>query len=86
MCYVYILKCNDNTLYTGWTNNLKKRINSHNSGKGSKYTRSRIPVKYVYTFKCDDKIQAMKFEYKIKQIPRYKKIDLINKKINIDNI
>ena len=46
--YVYILECSDNTLYTGWTTDLKKRISAHNSGKGAKYTKSRLPVKLVY--------------------------------------
>ncbi|NSJ92965.1 GIY-YIG nuclease family protein, partial [Coprococcus sp. MSK.21.13] len=48
MCYVYILQCNDNTLYTGWTNNLEKRIDTHSKGKASKYTRARLPIKLVY--------------------------------------
>ena len=48
MNYVYILKCSDNTLYTGWTTSLEKRIKAHNSGKGAKYTRARLPVEIVY--------------------------------------
>ena len=48
MNYVYILSCSDNTLYTGWTNDLERRINVHSSGKGAKYTRGRLPVKLVY--------------------------------------
>ena len=46
--YTYIVKCSDNTLYTGWTNNLEKRIKTHNAGKGAKYTKSRLPVTLVY--------------------------------------
>lgn len=54
--YVYILECSDNTLYTGWTTDLKKRISAHNSGKGAKYTKSRLPVKLVYfeSFSVED--------------------------------
>lgn len=79
MCYVYILKCSDNTLYTGWTNNLEKRIACHNKGKGAKYTRCRLPVKLVYFEILKDKSSALKREYEIKQLPRYKKNQLINK-------
>ena len=46
--YTYIVKCSDETLYTGWTNNLKKRLEAHNSGKGAKYTKNRRPVELVY--------------------------------------
>lgn len=77
MCYVYILKCADDTLYTGWTNNLEKRIATHNSGKGAKYTRNRLPVELAYFETFDDKSSALKREYAIKKLPRYKKLDLI---------
>ena len=80
MCYVYILKCSDNTLYTGWTNNLEKRIATHKSGKGAKYTRNRLPVELAYFETFEDKSSALKREYAIKQLPRYKKLDLINSK------
>ena len=80
MCYVYILKCSDNTLYTGWTNNLEKRIATHNSGKVAKYTRNRLPVELAYFETFEDKSSALKREYAIKQLPRYKKLDLINSK------
>lgn len=77
MYYVYIVKCNDDTYYTGWTNNLEKRLDAHNSGKGAKYTKYRRPVEYVFTHKCIDKIEAMQYEYKIKQFTRTKKTKLI---------
>ncbi|WP_312668284.1 GIY-YIG nuclease family protein [Tissierella praeacuta] len=77
MCYVYILQCNDNTLYTGWTINLDKRIFMHNSGKASKYTRSRLPVQLVYFEKFNNKIDAQKREYAIKQFSRQQKLKLI---------
>lgn len=79
MCYIYILKCSDDTLYTGWTNNLDKRLETHSKGKGAKYTRARLPVKLVYWEKYDNKISAQKREYEIKQMSRKKKLELINK-------
>lgn len=79
MCYVYILECSDKTLYTGWTNNLHKRIEVHSKGKGAKYTRCRLPVKLVYFEEYDDKVSAQKREYAIKQLSRIQKLDLINK-------
>ena len=77
MNYVYILKCSDNTLYTGWTNSLEKRLKVHNSGKGAKYTKARLPVELVYYEEYEDKIEAMKREYEIKQLTRIKKLKLI---------
>ena len=75
--YVYILKCADGSLYTGWTNDLKRRISSHNAGKGAKYTRFRLPVTLVYCEKWDTKELAMKREYEIKHMSRKKKMQLI---------
>lgn len=80
MCYVYILQCADNTLYTGWTNNLNKRLEAHLSGKGAKYTRCRLPVKLVYFEEFQDKISAQKREYRIKQLTRKEKLILIKGK------
>lgn len=77
MNYVYILRCNDDSLYTGWTNNLEKRIKAHSDGKGAKYTRSRVPVELVYFEVFEDKIEAMKREYAIKQLKRKEKLELI---------
>ena len=79
MNYTYILKCKDNTLYTGWTNNLEKRIASHNQGTGAKYTRNRRPVELVYYEAFDTKEAAMRREYEIKQMSRNQKIALIDK-------
>jgi len=81
MCYVYILECSDNTLYTGWTNNLDKRINAHIQGKASKYTRARLPVKIVYIERFNDKISAQKRECEIKQMTRAEKIKLIESQL-----
>ncbi len=72
--HVYILKCADNTLYTGITNNLDKRIQQHNEGKGAKYTRGRGPVALVKSFECLSKGEALKLEYHIKQLPAKEKL------------
>lgn len=77
MNYTYILKCRDGTLYTGWTNNLEKRIAAHNSGKGAKYTRARKPVRLVYYEIFEEKEEAMKREYAIKHMSRKEKEKLI---------
>lgn len=75
--YTYIVKCSDGTLYTGWTKDLNKRLEAHNTGKGAKYTRTRRPVKLVY-FECfETKEEAMRREYEIKQFSREEKLRLI---------
>ena len=76
--YVYILKCADGTLYTGYTTDPERRIKVHNTGKGAKYTRSRRPVELIYIEKFDDKIEAQRREYAIKQLTRAEKENLIN--------
>lgn len=80
MNYVYIVKCSDGTLYTGWTNNLEKRIKAHNDGKGAKYTRGRGPIELVYFEEFEEKVKAMKREYEIKKLNRVSKEKLISKK------
>ena len=65
MNYTYILKCRDETLYTGWTNDIEKRLEAHNAGKGAKYTRSRRPVELVYLEQFETKEEAMRREYAI---------------------
>ena len=76
--YVYILECSDKTLYTGWTSNLEKRIQEHNDGKnGAKYTRTRRPVRLVYTETCSCLSEALKREAKIKRMSRLGKLELI---------
>ena len=77
MNYTYIVECKDGTLYTGWTNNLEKRIADHNSGKGAKYTRARKPVTLVYYETFEAKEEAMKREYAIKHMSRKEKEKLI---------
>ncbi len=68
--YTYMVVCKDCTLYTGYTNDLVRRMRKHNSGKGAKYTRSRLPVRLVYWEKYASKQQAMQREYAIKQWTR----------------
>jgi len=75
--YVYILRCSDGSLYTGWTNNLTERINAHNNGTASKCTRARLPVELVYSELCESKSAAMKREFEIKKFTRAKKEKLI---------
>jgi putative endonuclease len=75
--YVYILLCKDQTLYTGWTNDLEARIIAHNTGGGAKYTKMRLPVKLVYSEILDTKSDALKREYEIKKLKKIKKIELI---------
>jgi putative endonuclease len=78
--YVYIIKCADKTLYTGFTNDLEKRVKTHNEGKAAaKYTRARRPVDLVYYEKFRTKSQAFKREWKIKQLRRSQKLALLNR-------
>lgn len=77
MNYTYIVKCRDMTLYTGWTTDLDKRMEAHNSGNGAKYTRSRKPVKLVYFESFETKQEAMRREWEIKQLTRKEKLLLI---------
>lgn len=77
MNYTYIVRCKDDTLYCGWTNNLEKRMESHNAGIGAKYTRSRHPVTLVYYETFETKAEAMRREYAIKQLSRKEKLELI---------
>ena len=80
MNYTYIVECNDGTFYTGWTNNIEKRLTAHNTGQGAKYTKSRRPVKLVYTEEFETKEEAMSRECAIKRLSRAQKIILINTK------
>ncbi|HUW25596.1 MAG TPA: GIY-YIG nuclease family protein [Gallionella sp.] len=73
----YILSCADDTLYTGITNDLEKRLAAHNAGTAARYTRGRSPVSLVYTEACADKSVALKREMKIKRLSRSGKLALI---------
>jgi len=76
MWYVYLLECVDGTLYCGITTDIHRRLSEHNSGVGSKYTRSRRPVKLRALFEAKDRSEASKEEYRIKQLPRSEKLKL----------
>ena len=77
MNHIYIIECEDGTLYTGWTNNLEKRFAEHCAGKGAKYTRSHKTKAIVYEESFDTPQAAMAREYQIKRMSRKKKLDLI---------
>ena len=79
MNYVYMIRCKDGSLYTGWTNNLEKRFRNHCKGKGAKYTRGRGPLELVYYEVFEDKGEAMRREYEIKQLKKSEKEKLIEK-------
>lgn len=73
MHYIYILKCKDNTYYTGYTTDVNKRVKTHNSGKGAKYTRGRTPVTLMHQEEFNDKGDAMRREIQIKKMKRQDK-------------
>lgn len=75
--FVYILRCSDGTLYTGMTDDVARRAQVHNAGKGAKYTRSRTPVEVVYSEECESYSAALKREYAIKGLTRQQKLNLI---------
>ena len=77
MNYVYILRCGDGSLYTGWTNDLEKRVKAHSSGRGAKYTRTHLPVELVYSEQLDTKEAAMSREWHIKRLSHAEKLRLI---------
>ncbi len=76
--YIYILRCKDGSLYTGWTTDVAKRVAQHNLGKGAKYTRGRLPVELIYSEKFSSKKKAMQREYEIKLLPREEKLRLLD--------
>ena len=77
MNYTYILRCRGGVLYTGWTNDLEKRIKTHQAGKGGKFTRAHLPVELVYYERLDTKEEAMRREVEIKNLTREEKLRLI---------
>ncbi len=77
--YTYILRCGDGSLKAGWTNDLQHRLAVHQSGKGGRYTRTRLPVELVYYEYFDTKSEAMHREWEIKQLAREEKLKLIEK-------
>ena len=77
--YAYMLRCADNTIYSGYTTDVYRREKVHNSGKGAKYTRNRLPVKLEYFEEFDNKIDAMKREYAFKQYTHKEKEEIIKR-------
>ena len=75
--YAYMLRCSDGSIYSGYTTDLHRREKVHNSGKGAKYTRTRLPVKLVYFEEFDNKIDSMKREYAFKQLTHKEKEEII---------
>lgn len=75
--FTYILRCADGSLYTGWTNDLQRRLTAHNTGRGAKYTRARRPVTLVYWETFPTKPAAMRREWAIKHLTRMEKLALI---------
>ena len=78
MWHIYILRCNDGTLYTGTTTDINRRLKEHNTRKGGAYTRARLPVKLVYKERCRTRSKALKREAQIKSLTRAKKLALIS--------
>ena len=76
--YIYIVECKDGTFYTGYTTDVKRRLEEHNSGIGAKYTRGRYPVELKYQESFESRSQAQKREYQIKKLPRSQKEELFN--------
>ena len=77
MPFVYIVRCADNTFYTGWAVDVTLRVKTHNAGRGAKYTRARLPVKLVYSEELATRLEAMRRERTIKRYPRAKKLALV---------
>ncbi|MBR4026932.1 MAG: GIY-YIG nuclease family protein [Lachnospiraceae bacterium] len=78
--YTYMVRCKDNSLYIGWTNDLEKRIKAHNEGKGAKYTRPRRPVELVYYEAFATKQEAMSREYHLKKLNHRQREQLVQNK------
>lgn len=83
MWFVYILLCEDGSLYTGYSNNIEQRFSDHKNGKGGHYTRSHKPIKLVYQENCGTKSEALKKESQIKSWTRKKKISVLNLNLRI---
>lgn len=84
MWYVYILRCGDDTLYTGITTDLQRRVHEHNNSlKAAKYTRIRRPLELIYFESCEDKSSASKREHEIKQLSRVEKLFLVSSALNL---
>lgn len=82
---MYVVSCSDGTLYTGYTNNLEKRLATHNAGKGAKYTRVRLPVSCIYYEEFETKHEAMSAEYHFKRLTRQQKLNYIEERGRTDD-
>lgn len=82
----YVLECSDGSYYAGYTNDLEKRIRTHNEGKGAKYTRAKLPVRLVYQESYETKPEAMRAEYRFKQLARAAKERYMGKGLSSDEI
>lgn len=79
--YTYLLLCADDTLYCGWTTDPPQRLACHNAGKGAKYTRVRLPVRLVAQWQFDSKVEAMRYEARVKRLSRKQKLALIQSQL-----
>jgi len=86
MYYVYMLRCADQSIYTGTASDVEKRYSAHISGRGAKYTKSHPPIRIDAVFECNDKAEALRLEYKIKRLARAKKEMLINKTASLEDL
>lgn len=84
--FVYMLECSDLTIYTGITNDLENRIKVHNSGKGAKYVKTRLPVKLLWFIESKNRSEASKLEIKIKKLSRIQKINIIENKKEVSDL
>ena len=75
--WVYVLRCRDGSLYTGWTNDLERRVAMHSAGKASRYTASRLPIELAAAWAMPDRGSAMREEIRIKRLPRAQKLALV---------
>lgn len=76
--FVYLLRCADDTIYTGWTYDVARRVQAHQDGRGARYTRTRRPVALIYRERCASRRAAMQREIAIKQMPRARKLRIVN--------
>lgn len=77
--YTYLLRCGDGSLYTGWTNNLEKRVAAHSAGRGAKYTKTHLPVELAYYEEFETQHEAMQREAAIKRLTKQEKEELVKK-------
>ena len=78
MAFVYLLRCADDSLYCGWTDDVERRLAAHRAGKASRYTRSRLPVELAWAIEVTDRSAAMREEARIKRLPRSAKLALVS--------